>query len=44
MHAPGQRESVVRVDPRSHFAVGIVNCAPLGVLSGQRCMMDFWRV
>ena len=26
---------------RVHFAVGIVNSAPLGVLSGQRCMIDF---
>ena len=25
----------------AHFAVGITNSAPLGVLSGQRCMMDF---
>jgi hypothetical protein len=27
-----------------HFDVGIVNSAPLGVLSGQRCITDFWRV
>jgi len=27
-----------------YFAVGIANSAPLGVLSGQRCMIDFWRV
>jgi hypothetical protein len=27
-----------------HLEVGIVNSAPLGVLSGQRCITDFWRV
>ena len=27
-----------------YFAVGMVNSAPLGVLSGQRCMTDFCRV
>jgi hypothetical protein len=27
-----------------YFAVGIANSAPFGVLSGQRCMMDFCRV
>jgi hypothetical protein len=27
-----------------HFDVGIVNSAPLGVLSGQRCITDFCRV
>ncbi len=27
-----------------YFAVGITNSAPLAVVSGQRCMMDFWRV
>ena len=27
-----------------YLVVGIANSAPLGVLSGQRCMMDFWRV
>jgi hypothetical protein len=30
--------------PAAYLVVGIVNSAPLGVLSGQRCMMDFWRV
>ena len=28
----------------AHFEVGMVNSAPLAILSGQRCMMDFWRV
>jgi hypothetical protein len=27
-----------------HFDVGITNSAPFGVLSGQRCMIDFCRV
>jgi hypothetical protein len=27
-----------------YFAVGIANSGPLGVASGQRSMMDFWRV
>ena len=27
-----------------HFAVGITNSAPLPMLSGQRCMMDFCLV
>ena len=27
-----------------YLAVGITNSAPFGVLSGQRCMIDFWRV
>lgn len=27
-----------------HFATGIVNSAPFGVLSGQRCITDFCRV
>jgi len=29
---------------RCQRAVGIVNSAPFAVLSGQRCMTDFWRV
>src|SRR5690606_9960148 len=29
---------------RCYFAVGITNSAPLAMLSGQRCMMLFWRV
>ncbi len=29
---------------RNHFDVGMTNSAPLAVLSGQRCMIDFWRV
>jgi hypothetical protein len=28
----------------AYLAVGMANSAPLGVLSGQRCMIDFWRV
>ena len=36
----GQPEPVAS----SHFAVGMENSGPLGVLSGQRCMMDFCRV
>jgi hypothetical protein len=36
------RDAAVRAD--GYFAVGMVNSAPLGVLSGQRCMMDFWWV
>lgn len=27
-----------------HFAVGMINSAPLPMLCGQRCMMDFCRV
>ncbi|RDH95127.1 hypothetical protein DES46_11529 [Caldimonas thermodepolymerans] len=27
-----------------YLAVGITNSAPFGVLSGQRCITDFWRV
>ena len=27
-----------------HIPVGMTNSAPLGVLSGQRCMMDFCLV
>jgi hypothetical protein len=27
-----------------YLEVGIMNSAPLPVLSGQRCMIDFWRV
>ena len=29
---------------RYYFAVGITNSAPLAVVSGQRCMMDFCLV
>jgi hypothetical protein len=29
---------------RNYFAVGMMNSAPLAVLSGQRCIIDFWRV
>lgn len=29
---------------RVYFAVGIANSAPFGVLSGQRCMIDFCLV
>ena len=29
---------------RAYFDTGIVNSAPLGVLSGQRCITDFCRV
>lgn len=34
---------ILGIGPRrsGYFAVGITNSAPLGVLSGQRCMMDF---
>jgi hypothetical protein len=35
---------LVFMEGGDHFAVGMTNSAPLGVLSGQRCMMDFWRV
>ncbi len=34
--------SAARYPP--YFAVGITNSAPLGVLSGQRCMMLFCLV
>jgi hypothetical protein len=27
-----------------YLDVGMANSAPLEMLSGQRCMMDFWRV
>jgi hypothetical protein len=29
---------------QNYFAVGMMNSAPLAVLSGQRCIIDFWRV
>jgi len=28
----------------AHLDVGMANSAPFSVLSGQRCMIDFWRV
>ncbi|WP_271815885.1 hypothetical protein [Cupriavidus sp. P-10] len=27
-----------------YFAVGMANSAPFAMLSGQRCITDFWRV
>jgi hypothetical protein len=30
--------------PDAYFAVGITNSAPLPMLSGQRCMIDFCLV
>ena len=33
-----------RNGPCAYFAVGITNSAPLPMLSGQRCMMDFCLV
>ncbi|MBA3625940.1 MAG: DUF4394 domain-containing protein [Methylibium sp.] len=48
--APADNEKARPSGPRffwrvgSYFAVGIANSAPLPVLSGQRCMIDFCRV
>ena len=43
-HAAGEREPAWLRAPGGHFAVGITNSAPLPMLSGQRCITDFWRV
>jgi hypothetical protein len=41
----GTRETVCpEAEARGYFAVGIANSAPFGVLSGQRCMIDFCLV
>jgi CheY-like chemotaxis protein len=40
----GRRGVLRRLSYCAYLVVGIVNSAPLGVLSGQRCMMDFCRV
>ncbi len=43
----GEDVDVRGVEPphtEHHFAVGITNSAPLPMLSGQRCMIDFCLV
>jgi hypothetical protein len=54
VHVPGEGMDILHQrskltynsagSPAVYLVVGIANSAPLGVLSGQRCMIDFWRV
>ena len=40
----GARAAAPRRPHAAYFAVGMANSAPLAMLSGQRCMMDFCLV